>query len=78
MAAFPALSFCYLLFMTKINVINCKTEEKTKAYTFAPLMFSESFLSDNLSIFEDLNVIQIGIEKINLRWKDKLTIWWGN
>ncbi len=33
-------------------------------------MFSESFLAGNQSVFEDLNVIQMGI--------DWLTIWWGD
>lgn len=52
--------------MLKINIINYKTEEKTEAYAFVLLIFNENFLSDNLLMFEDLNVIQMGIDKINL------------
>lgn len=41
-------------------------------------MFSESSLNNNLSVFEDLNVVQMGIEKMDIYWSNCLTIWWGN
>lgn len=78
LAVFPVLSFSYSSSMPKINVINCKTEGKTEAYAFAPSMFIESSLSGNLLVFEDLNVIQMGIDKTDSRWEDWLTIWWGD
>lgn len=53
-------------------------EKRKHIYAFAPLMFSESSLTDNQLVFKNLNVIQIGIDKTNLRWDDWLTIWWGN
>ena len=49
--------------MSIINRINCKVERKTETYTFALSIFSESSLNRNLLVFEDLKVIQIGIEK---------------
>lgn len=64
--------------MPLISLINCKTEGKTEAYAFAPLMFSESSLDDNQSVFEDLNVVQMGIDKTDNRWNDWLIIWWGD
>lgn len=41
-------------------------------------MFSESFVVGNMSVFEDLNVKQMGIKKTDCRWGNWLTIWWGN
>lgn len=78
LAAFPAFYIFYTSFMPKINVIDYKTEGKTEAYAFAPLIFSESSLFGNQSVFEDFNIIQIGIDKRHLQWDDWLTIWWGN
>lgn len=54
--------------MPKINRIDCKTKGKIKAYTVAPSMLSKSFLSNNILVFEDLNIIQISINKMDLRW----------
>ncbi len=67
LAAFPAFSFSYVSSMSKINVIDYKTEGKTEAYAFAPSIFSESSLSGNQSVFEDLNVVQMGINKMDSR-----------
>ena len=53
--------------MPVIDRINCKLEGKTEAYAFAPSMFSESLLAGNQSVFEDLNVIQLGIDKTDAR-----------
>lgn len=41
-------------------------------------MFSESSTAGNLSVFGDLNVIQMGIDKTDARWDDRLTLWWGD
>lgn len=78
LAVFPTFSFSYASSMSKINIIDCKTEEKTEAYVFAPSMFSENSLSGNQSVFEDLNVVQMGIDKMNSQWDNLQTIWWGN
>lgn len=64
--------------MPVIDRIKCEAEGKTEAYAFAPSMFSESSLSGNQSVFKDLNVVQMGIDKENARWNDWLTIWWGD
>ena len=63
LAAFLVFSFSYISSMPKINIIDYKTEGKTDAYAFAPSMFNESSLSGNQSVFEDFNVIQMGINK---------------
>lgn len=37
-------------------------------------MFTESLVVGNISVFEDLNIKQMGIEKTDPRWGDWLTI----
>ena len=64
--------------MPKVEIIDCKTEGPTSAYPFAPAMASESTTAGNISVFEDLNINQLGLEKDALRWEDLLTIWWGD
>lgn len=49
--------------MPKLNIIDCKCKEKTKVFAFAPAMHNKSLLSNNISMFEDLNIIQIWIDK---------------
>lgn len=49
--------------MLAINCINCKAKKKTETYAFTPSLFSKSLLARNLSVFDDLNKIQIGIRK---------------
>lgn len=64
LAAFPSESLSYsFVFMPVIDCIQCKTEKKTEAYAFASSMFSKSSLAGNQLVFEDLNVIQMGIDK---------------
>lgn len=41
-------------------------------------MFSESSTSGNLTVFEDLNVLQMGLDKTDAQWLDRLTLWWGD
>ena len=74
-AAFPNQQFSHYPAMPIINWINCKTEGCTKAYPFAPSMFSESSTAGNLSVFEDLNIVQMGLDKSDTRWDDWLTLW---
>lgn len=78
LAAFPAFSFFYVSSMPKINIINYNTEGKTEVYAFAPSMFGESFLAGNQLVFENLYVIQIGINKTDSQWNNWLIIWWGD
>lgn len=78
-AGFPQKAFQYSPKpIPRLNIIDCKREEKTEAFTFAPSMYNKSSLSDNIGMFEDLNVIQMGINKTDVRWNDWLTIWWGD
>lgn len=51
--------------MPILNFINCKKESATKIYTFGSSIFSKSSINANISVFEDLNVIQIGVNKLN-------------
>lgn len=78
LTALPLFSFSYRSSIPKINVIDCKTEGKAEAYAFVPSMFSQSSLSGNILMFEDLNVIQMSINKTNSQWDDWLIIWWNN
>lgn len=62
---------------TSIPVINCidyKVKEKIKAFAFAPSMFNESSLANNIMVFEDFSIMQMGIEKTNLHWSNWLMI----
>lgn len=79
LAAFPSKTLSYTsAAMPLISLINCKIEEKTEAYAFPPSMFSESSSDGNQSVFKDLNVLQIRIDKTNNQWNNWLTIWWGD
>lgn len=60
--------------MLVINVINCKHEGAIKTYTFTLSIYNESFIAGNISIFEDLNIIQIGFDKTDPQWAEWLTI----
>ena len=62
-AGFSSQEYEYSPAMPILNVINYKKEDATKAYAFAPSMFCESSTNGNISVFEDLNIIQMGIDK---------------
>lgn len=64
--------------MPKVDVIDCKTEGSTIAYLFAPAMASESTTAGNISVFEDLNINQLGLKKEDPRFGELLTLWWGD
>lgn len=51
--------------MPKVDVIDCKTEGLTIAYPFAPVIASKSTMAGNISMFEDLNINQLGLKKEN-------------
>lgn len=74
-AAFPDNYFLYSASMPKIDIINCEKEGAIEVYPFAPSMASESTTAGNISVFEDLNIKQLGLEKEDPRWKELLTIW---
>lgn len=52
--------------MPKFDIINCKTKDLTMAFSFALLMASESTIVVNISIFEELNICQLGLLKDDL------------
>lgn len=58
-------SFDYQLSMPVINVINCKRKGLTKAYLVSPFILSKSSTTGNISVFEELNIIQIGMDKVD-------------
>lgn len=64
--------------MPKVDIINCETEGVTKAYPFAPSMSNESTTAGNISVFEDLNIGQLGLDKNDPRFDELLTLWWGD
>lgn len=76
--AFPAETLDDNPAMPVINLIDCKHEGATEAYAFAPSMYNESSTAGNMSVFEDLNVIQMGVDKTDPWWAEWLTIWWGD
>ena len=49
--------------MPNINKINCRTEGSIEACVFIFLMFSQSLTANNIVVFEDLNIKQMGIKK---------------
>lgn len=51
--------------MPNINKIDCRTKKSIEAYTFVPSIFSKSLTASNIAMFEDLNINQIGIKKID-------------
>ena len=61
--------------MPNINKIDCKTKRSIEAHGFAPLISTKSLTVGNIAVFEDFNVNQIRIKKIDTRWNDWLTIW---
>lgn len=64
--------------MPKVDIINCETKGVTEAYLFAPYMSNESTTAGNISVFEDLNIGQLGLDKDYLRFDELFTIWWGD
>ena len=67
-AAFPAKDLVLpSASMLNINKIDYRTKGNTESHTFTPSMFSESSIVGNISVFQDLNVNQIGIQKTNPR-----------
>lgn len=64
--------------MPKVNIIECKTEGATSAFLSAPAMASESTIARNISIFEKLNINQLGLAKDDFCFDELLYIWWGN
>lgn len=49
--------------MPKVDIIDCKTEGSGLPFPFAPAMASENTIVGNISVFEDLNMNQLGLTK---------------
>lgn len=64
--------------MPKIDIINCDIESITESYPFAPSMANESTTAGNISVFEDLVIGQLGLDKDDPRFGELLTLWWGD
>ena len=77
-AAFPDIELFYNPQMPIVNVINCKKEGYTKAYLFAPSMFSESSIAGNMVVYKDLVINQMGFDKSDEGFAEDLTLWWGD
>lgn len=52
-AIFPKESFFFSTYISKVDIIDCKTKVLTIAYLFALTIASESNTSNNISVFED-------------------------
>lgn len=62
-AAFSKETFSFSTRMPKVDIIDCKTESSIIAYPFAPVIASKSTTAGNISMFEDLNINQLGLKK---------------
>lgn len=58
--------------MPVINFIDCKIEETIATYLFVLYMASKSIISSNISIFEDLNMNELGCDKSNFHFEEYL------
>lgn len=71
---FPQENFSHQPRMPIINIIDCKRKKSIKPFLFALSMFNESSIAGNLAVFEDPNIIQIGLDKTNAWWADSVTL----
>lgn len=62
--------------MLKVDIINCKTEGITEAYPFAPSISNKSAIAGSISVFEDFNISQLGLNKDDPHFDELLTLWW--
>lgn len=60
--------------MPKIDVINCKTESSNLTFPFILAMASENTIAGNISIFEKININQLGLIKDNTWFNKSLYI----
>lgn len=66
LAVFLSIILLYLsVYIPIIDQIKCQREEKMEAYAFAPSIFHKSLIAGNQLVFENLNIVQMGIEKNN-------------
>ena len=77
-AAFLSIQFLYSAAMPKVDIINCNTKGVIKAYPFALFMSNESTIAGNISVFEDLTIQQLGLDKDDSHFNELLTLWWGD
>lgn len=66
--------FDYFFGIRIANYINYKTKAKIAAYIFAFFIYSKTSIAKNIMVFEDLNIFQIRLDKINLYWADYFMI----
>lgn len=64
--------------MLKVKIIDCKIKRALKAYVFAPSIVSESTITRNMSVLEDLAIYQLGFKKKDPQFNEAFTVWWGN
>ena len=61
--------------MPKIDIINCDIEDITKTYLFALFIVNGSTTAGNISVFKDLVIGQLRLDKDNLHFGKLLTLW---
>ncbi len=52
--------------------------QQLSAYLFTLAMASKSTMAGNISMFDDLNINQLGLKKKDPQFEKLLTIWWGD
>lgn len=60
--------------MPKVDIVNCENKSATEAYPFALSIANENTTAGNISVFEDLNIHQLGLDKDDPRSGDLLTL----
>lgn len=63
--------------MLKIDIIDCDIENITKTYLFALFIANKSITKSNISVFEDLFIGQLGLNKDNSCFEELFILWWG-
>ena len=66
MVVFLLIKLLYFISIFALNCINCKIVGKIEVYAFILFIFSESLLNHFLLVFENLNIVQMGIKKTDI------------
>lgn len=72
--AFSNQILSYSVSMSKVEVIDYKTQSRILVYLFVMIIASKSTIVGNMSIFKELNINQLSFKKDAVRWKKLLTI----
>lgn len=65
MSTFSRKSLTSSVYISVIDLKNCKLEGKIELYTFTPSIYNKNLLIGNQSVFQNLNIIKVDIDKTN-------------